>query len=94
MSSVEKPDFFLQSGSKVDLHVGSYFKTPKSKTELVYSSELVELWYKLFMIHRRKEVLTLLEVKTDGSNKRFDQQRRQLTVLRERSILSSRAFHN
>ena len=59
MLSVEKPDFFLQPGSKVDLHVGSYFKTPKSRTEFMYSSELVELWHKLFMIHRRKEKFLL-----------------------------------
>ena len=55
---VEKPDFFLQPGSKVDPYVGWYLKKPKSRAEFVYSSELVELWYKLFMIHHRKEVLT------------------------------------
>ena len=46
----------------------------------MYSSELVELWHKLFMIHRRKKVLDKLEAKTGGSNKRVDEQRRQLTV--------------
>ena len=63
MLSEGKPDFFLQSGSKVDLHVGWYFKTPKSRTEFVYSSELVELWHKLFMIHRRKKFLLSLRQK-------------------------------
>ena len=69
MLSFEKPDFYF---TKVDLHVGLHLKKPKKRTEFVYSSELVELWRKLFMIHRRKEILTRLEAKKGGSNKRFD----------------------